>query len=851
MKKILTLLLSLLLLSASAWAVVAPKTPYPYTQPDGSVIMLVNHGDEFFSWITCEGQIVEKDVNGYYRPVVTTFSMEQKAQAANIMRQIANESYKEAADSRLGMGEKNFMVILVEFADLSFTVNNPKEAFSRLLNEPGYAENGGTGSVKDFYTENSSGLFKPTFDVYGPVTVPKSYAYYGEQVGTTHDAHADEALYDACVILDESLDFSQYDLDKDGRVDNVFFFFAGHGQAEGGGENTIWPHKWQLNRHNGTFDGVRVWSYACASEYRGSSGEEMTGIGTFTHEFGHVIGLPDFYDTNNSTDGQVIDAPAHFSPMSSGNYLNSGRTPCYFTSIERQMLGWMGDLPMITASGEYTLGPLRSNSLPYAIPADVDGECFILEYRDGTRWDSYLPQGMVVYQMDRSSNYVGGGYTAYDLWDKRTINTYGHHACFRLIPAIPGNYNDEAVVYPGKGNKTDFVPVPWSGADLSVECNNIRFDRDNMKFSVVSTSRRRVWGIVKDSEGKPLEGAKVQMGVEEAPSSAPAWAGELRVRSTSLASNEVRYQVTSGADGAYEILLNEGDETKDFRISISRSGYIEQAYDISLGRRLHRDFVLRPIGSPAKADLQQYDFSVNQTTSRIGYTSNPQGMMGAAYFSAEELAAYAGMQIKTLTFVVGNNSPEVYALVDTDSERLMLQKVTQTIQKKAFMDVDVSAQKVYIPANTGLYFGFAAQMSEEDNYPVSFQKLPGGPGFYFAPFDLEDAPKWKLRNPGEGALLLSVTLFDGAAGKYLTLGALNVNSIDNPKLESGYVAGDEFSFKLVEADQDKPSTVSWFFDGVAQSGSSVTLTSGTHQVMARLTFPDGGEEDILLELKVQ
>lgn len=845
MKRILTFLL-VLLVPMTMRAVVAPKTPYPYTQPDGTVIMLVNHGDEFHSWVTCDGRMVEKDAQGFYRPVSSTGPITLKAQNARLKRQQAQDIRKKSADGRLGMGEKHFMVILVEFQDLLFTVPNPQDAFDRLLNEPGYAENGGTGSVKDFYTDNSSGQFKPTFDVYGPVKVPKNHAYYGAPKGRDNDAHADEALFDACTILNETVDFSQYDLDGDGYVDNVFFYFAGHNQAEGGGEDAIWPHQWVLYNFNGTFDGVRVWSYACSSEYKGSEGETMAGIGTFIHEFGHVLGLPDFYDTDYEENGQAYDHPASFSTMASGNYLNEGRTPCNFTSVERQLLGWMGDFQVIAQSGSYSLGALSANSIPLTTQADADGEQFIYEFRDGSGWDSYLPAGMVVYHLDASSNLVGDGYTARQLWDYSSINIYGDHPCFRVIPSMKDSRTPESTVFPGTGQVTDFVPVPWSGFNLGVELNGIRMEDGMMKMTVFSSSRRRVWGRVTDNKGVPLEGAKLLLGTKQ--TGGIAQTGKPKLLSMRPSAEEIRYQTTTEADGSYQILLDEGDETGAFRMSVSCVGYIEQAREVNFTWNLHSDFALRPVGSPSHADLKHYDLDVNQNLQRTGFGTSLPGIMGASYFSPDDLSDYVGMQVKTVSFVTGSAAKSVHVLIDSDSERLLSREVQNQITVGAFEEVDVSDQKIFIQPNTGMYFGYAVQDSE-DGHPLVYQDLPGAKGFYYSIYQL-DQVNWHYSQDGS-PLLVSVTLADDAASKYLTLSSMNLNTIDNPGRESGYKSGDLFTFKLLDAIKDKPSDVVWFYDGVQQNGGSVTLTSGTHTVTAKLSFPDGGSEELILDLIVQ
>ncbi len=845
----ITVLLALLLLSAvAARAVVAPETPYPYTQPDGTVILLVNHGDEFYNWVTCEGQVVEKDAQGYYRPVSSPELHRRRSSAARTLRQQANELRSSVAQKRLGMGDKHFLVILVEFADLEFTIPSPREAFDQLLNQPGYSQNGGTGSVRDFYMDNSAGAFSPTFDVVGPVKVPKGYAYYGEQDGDDVDLHADEALYDACTLLDSSVDFSSYDLDHDGYVDNIYFYYAGYNQAEGGGDDTIWPHQWALYRHRGIFDGVRVWSYACSSEYKGNEGENMTGIGTFVHEFGHVIGLPDFYDTDYEENGSASH-PGSFSTMAGGNYLNEGRTPCCFTSVERQLLGWMEDFQEISTSGEYVLGALGDHVLPFATQADVPGEQFIYEYRNGKGWDSFLPEGMVVYQMDRSENICHGSLTAKKAWNSGRINVYAEHPCFQIIPSVQGSKRPASMVFPGQNNVREFTPVAWSGKELAAFFCDIRLEGGQMMMTVDFSALRRVSGTVTDNEGRPLEGAAIVLGVEEAVGMGVKGAAGLGQRLLSLRprGEEIRYQTTSGADGSFVIHLDAEDQTAAFRVGVSCQGYIEQARDLSFSRSARCNFALRPAGYPSRADLKHFDLSANEDLFRMGFGENSRGILGASYFRPDELKPYSGMLVQTISFVLGSEAKQVHVLIDSDSRRLLVQEVP-TVMAGGFTEVDVSEQKIAISAETGMYFGYAV-LEPDDGYPLVIQTLPGESGFHYASYDL-DSMAW-TEYPGDYALLVAVTLWDPAASQYVTLGTLDVNSIDNPQRAQGYAAGDVFTFRLAEALYDKPSQVIWYYDGERQSAPQVVLTSGTHLIKAHLSFPSGEEEDVFLELPVR
>lgn len=579
MKKILSVAAFIILACICAHAVPPPAEPYRYTQPDGSVIWLVNHGDEFHNWITRDGKVVEADEAGFMRPVDNPQSRIRPSAASVSRREQARQLSSVARQKNIGMGEKHFLVLLIEFSDLYFTLSYPQQEFYNLLNQEGYSDNGGTGSVKDFYTDQSLGKFKPTFDVYGPVRLSRSYTYYGKQSGSTSDLYPDEALYDACKLLDSQIDFSEYDHDHDGYVDNVFFYFAGHNQAEGGGANTIWPHAWSLHRYNGNFDGVRVWSYACASEYRGSSGNNMAGIGTFTHEFAHVIGLPDFYDTDYEENGSC-EAVSAFSTMCAGCYLNSGRTPCNFTAQERNLLDWMGEPTSIDTPGKLTIGPVSEN-IAYTFPADVEGESFILECRNATGWDAYLPGGLVIYHKDKSKNICHDNITAASMWMyyDQELNCYADHPCFYLVPSV--DYSSlTRMVYPC-GFKTYFTPVPWSGEVLPHSLSNISYYNGVVTTDVAIEVTRTIKGTVKDTNKAVLSGVSV----------------------VAKGDQGVSYGASTDNSGNYKIVIV-GDEQKDFLVVASKLGYITASENITLNSLTEEvNFVLKEGGNQPLAEM--------------------------------------------------------------------------------------------------------------------------------------------------------------------------------------------------------------------------------------------------------
>lgn len=491
----------------AAYAVKAYPYPITITQPDGTTLTIQIHGDEFLNWTTAGGRLVEQGPDGFYyyasfnsdgtkslsktrvstNSIAYSFSKESSnsirpPQAAIAAAQAKRQSVARIGNPDLAVGEHRFLVLLIEFSDLDFTIDNPQESFSRLLNEKGYSDNGATGSSYDYYYENSGGAFDPSFDVYGPYKLERSQAYYGYVADGTDRGgdRAYEALADACQLADSEIDFSIYDQDNDGTVDNIFFFFAGSNQAEGGGIYTIWPHQWRLYpQYVGTInlDGVNLnTSYACTSEY--NSNHTMAGIGTFTHEFGHVIGLPDFYDADYEQSGGTSAAIGSLSLMDQGSYNNAGRTPPYLSGFERSMLGWL-KLEEWTESGRKILPPIQENQAFWTPTENMEGEgeFFVYEYRNGQGWDRYIEAtGIAIYHVDRSPQYISR-------WEDNSINNFPDHECYDLVEACGGPITaaipNRSKLFPGDNQVTEFTSdsnpraEDWAGNATGYNLTNI------------------------------------------------------------------------------------------------------------------------------------------------------------------------------------------------------------------------------------------------------------------------------------------------------------------------------------------------------------------------------------------
>lgn len=428
----------------------------PFLQPDGTTIHILKCGDEHFHWITdTDGRLLIEHEDGFLRPATEADSLQVVAQGQRAAQRRATFAPSTTFPT---IGEPRSLIVLAEFPDRTFLSETAHDDFEAMLNEEGYSALGGTGSARDYYIAASCGQFQPHFDVAGPVMLSKSYAYYGKNGYNGDDAHATDMIIEACELVDEFTDFSQYDTDGDGRIDNVFVFYAGYGEATSYDANTVWPHSWEISSYSYSpviFDGVRLDHYACSNER--SPSDLMDGIGTFVHEFAHVLGLPDLYSTSYTN----AWTPGEFSVLDQGNYNNNSRTPAGFSAYERKCMGWLSPCTL-SDSAHIILPELKEANTAALIETDNPNECFILENRQRTGWDKYIPgHGMLIWHID---------YDPY-IWMMNRVNNNGSHQYVDIIEAddIRSNGTRSADPFPGTQSISEFTATTkpafksWSG----------------------------------------------------------------------------------------------------------------------------------------------------------------------------------------------------------------------------------------------------------------------------------------------------------------------------------------------------------------------------------------------------
>lgn len=842
-KQILTFLA--VLIATVAQAVPAMPGLFKYVQPDGSVVMLRHHGDEFFHWTTdASGQCMVLGQDGYYRPgSVDPVLREEARQRRARANQLRVAPPRTHTDNIMTHGERHIPVFLVQFPDKQFKISDPEAQFSALLNQEGYSTNGGTGSVQDYFRDNSHGLFKPVFDVYPIVTLAHQMAYYGD----SKNNRAPEAVIEAAKAVDSQVDFSQYDVDNDGYVDMCLMYYAGYNEAEGGPEETIWPHQWSVP-NSPRFDGKYLKAYFCTSELKGNSGVRMCGIGTTCHEFGHSLGLPDFYDTDYEENG-YCGGLYDFSIMNSGSYLNDSRTPPYYNAVERLMLGWMisadiAELPI----GECLIKSVQ-NDLAYRTLTETEGEFFLYEYRDGTGWDTYLPKGLVVYHADQSTVRSVGGLTPRDQWVLWTsynkINAYGDHPCFYVVPAADPSSLDfrgstEEMVFPGSRSVRTFTPMDWNRNSNGISLNNIRLEGEGVVVNTRYMDAYSLVGKVMDIEGSPLVGARITVSpYEEASQTASP---HLRVVARS---QKVLETVTDG-NGEFSLDVSELG-VREILITASKWGYNTKSQKVSLSSvGSICDFYLIKEGESDVRYIYAYDRSSSEY-----YCYGNYSCMGSIRIPASELQRYTGYRFTSAELFVNvdNHSEEVAIICDIGSQRVLNYVVPENLVGYSMVDLTPADFTIPEKVDGDMYVGYGVKKADYQ-YPLVF--TPGSGNLYI---DYSYNPRkssWQQMGGYDLYFVLGVTYDPNGGGHEepkITLADMGYSTIDPG--EGPWKDGETLLFTLVAGNGKEPVSVKWFCDGISQLGSSILLRSGSHRISASVVYADGSEEELETLIQVQ
>lgn len=502
----LSLIVALLAFTCPSRSVPAKRGVWrTVTLSNGLTIKARLCGDEHAHWWQAEdGSCFDVDSLGKGKAVVPQELMSKARSRMAARRQAARRANAKKANQRIAtngntgkfQGQRHGLIILVNFADSKFNTSEfgpTQTLYSRIANEANYGENNFKGSISDYFKAQSGGQFLLDFDVAGPVTLPHRYSYYGQNDDDGYDKRPKEMVKEACQAVDGSVDFSKYDWDGDGEVEEVFVVYAGNGEHDTTNQpNLIWPHMDNLANYKEqlTLDGVTINTYACASEL--NSDKTLSGIGTFCHEFSHCMGFPDMYDT--ASDGNNFGMGS-WDLMDYGSYNGAGYVPAGYSGYEKMVCGWTTpielDKPM-TVNGMERLADMGQTYIIYN--KGNRNEYYILENRQQSGFDKYLPgSGLLIERVDYDK----------DIWEWNAVNTTngGYYPKGSSTPS----YNDHQRITIFHANNIEYdgnnATYPYASLDSLTDSSQPAATVWNANADGTYLMHCRVYGITQNADG--------------------------------------------------------------------------------------------------------------------------------------------------------------------------------------------------------------------------------------------------------------------------------------------------------------------------------------------------------------
>lgn len=511
--------LFLVLIAGSLMAVPARKGGFMREAPDGTMLRVYQYGDEDFHYLT--------DSEGRWLDETTLLPLTEEQKSARIETG-KTRHIRRVKQQMEGVGGKpnpapRGLLILANFTDSKFqtpvdtidTMHNGSVFTRKYQYDYDYTDSQGIprhiheevdshGSARQYFFDQSFGQYNPQFDIIGPVELSNNTAYYGSNNSQGNDKNVTGMIKEACQKADEAgANFALYDNDNDGYVDFVYVIYAGFGEADGGPAYTIWPHQYNISGLK--LDGKNISRYACGSEMSFWS-KLYAGIGTFCHEFSHVLGLPDMYMTENQN--VKPHTLYQWDILDTGCYNGDGNTPPAYSSYERFYMGWLE--PRILTEPEYvTLPNINEGTGSSLLISATDThnmvgwnpnptEFYMLEARSKQGWDADLPgEGLLITHITYNSS----------TWTGNSVN---NNYKAMGVDIIEAQKNTES-----KAKPTDAFPVgatEWTDF-ANHELTNISFDNrtGEVHFSYrgaeIPTNLESV--TPKEGRGKILRDGKV------------------------------------------------------------------------------------------------------------------------------------------------------------------------------------------------------------------------------------------------------------------------------------------------------------------------------------------------------
>ena len=410
----------LCILSLGADAARAKIEWHTYVQPDGAVLTLTLSGDEHFScYRDIEGRMYSRDSLGVFHLLDAEQIRQQMALTRSELPDLSFEHIQWDPNRTYRQ-----LVVLVSFADCDFRMDDPQTTYDAMFNRSGYNQRNGPGCVADYFRDQSNGLFNLQFDVYGPIKLSTSVN------SSDNGKYGKQPFWAAINQLKEThpeIDYSVYDWDGNGTVNQTIFVYAGYTGNQVGISGYIWPNTSSFSTVTMP-DGYTISKYTASGELW--TNNTSCGIGLICHEFSHSLGLPDIYPTSSSNPAlSIVD---EWDLMDGGTFTNYGWCPPNYSPLEKILMGWLTPVELTADTTITDLRTVAHGGEVYLVRHN-DEEFYLLENRQWESWDYGLPgKGLLVYHVlyDRNA------------WVGNSVNNISKQLRYHIVAADNKTYTD-------------------------------------------------------------------------------------------------------------------------------------------------------------------------------------------------------------------------------------------------------------------------------------------------------------------------------------------------------------------------------------------------------------------------
>jgi len=398
-------------------------------------------------------------------------------------------------------GEQKALVILVEFQDVHHakSVQNLQDVAVTQLDA--------------YYTEVSYGHISIRATVFGWYKLSHTMGYYGsDSKNPGDDDNLQRLPQDALAQLPASVDLTDYKY--------LIIVHAGKDQSSDQNRmksDEIWSGSYTPVFPN--YESEKPVLYKGKSFERYAFLSEFNGAGTFAHEWGHLFGLPDLYDSK--TEDVYV---GFWSLMDDGGrccYNHAEDTPSYLGGWGATLLGWLspsvGD-PSAPISS-LSLIPLESSQATAMVIPISTTQYYFVEERTKTGRDSHLPaSGVLVFLADES---LQSGQGILRLIDPKTGSVMPPQSDPRDLPNPIFTTSDHLVdpsnnVFLNFLSETGTVTLLYTTQPLSGSAVTTQLHLSNTRINVTYNEEITETVILVDEKGTPVADAPIQVEVQDA-----------------------------------------------------------------------------------------------------------------------------------------------------------------------------------------------------------------------------------------------------------------------------------------------------------------------------------------------